>query len=207
MRLNCIPRPDDMKTMWMMPNLLLQKFPSDNFTATTKLTFENNPDAKECGTGLIVFGEDYSYIAIEQDAAGKLKLVQRLLKDARTSKDLETEIATVSVDKKTVYFRAKVEMIQNTEPFDGKVTFYYSTDGKVFKVLGKPFTPRAGRWVGAKIGLFATGTKAINDSSYADYDWFRVESNNEAKKTALSTSLQEQKTINNKAKTYLTANK
>jgi len=206
MRLNCIPRPADIKTMWNMPNLLLQKFPGDNFTATAKLTFENNPDAKECSTGLIVFGEDYAYIAIEQDAAGKLKLVQRLLKDARTSKDLETEIASVAIDQKNVYFRTQVEMLQNTEPFDALVTFYYSIDGKTFKTFGESFTPRAGRWVGAKIGLFATGTKAINDSSYADYDWFRVENNNEVKKIALSTSLQEQN-IRNKAKTNLTAEK
>lgn len=68
-------------------------------------------------------------------------------------------------------------MLQNIEPFDAKVTFYYSTDGKTFKVFGKPFKPSAGRWVGAKIGLFATGTKSISDSSYADYDWFRVEEN------------------------------
>lgn len=177
MRLNCIPRDEDIKTMWMMPNLFLQKFPGDNFTATTKLSFENNPDAKECSSGLIVFGEDYSYIAIEQDTVGKLKLVQRLMKDARTSKNSETEVASIAIDKKQLYFRAKVEMVQNVEPFDAKVTFYYSTDGKTFKAFGKSFQPRAGRWVGAKIGLFATGTKNISDSSYADYDWFRVDEN------------------------------
>lgn len=175
MRLNCIPRNEEVKSMWMMPNLLLQKFPGANFTATAKLSFENNPDAEESSTGLIVFGEDYAYIAIEQDKDGKLKLVQRLMKDARTSKDIETEITSLPIDKKNVYFRAKVEMVQNIEPFDAKVTFYYSTDGKTFKAFGKPFKPSAGRWVGAKIGLFATGTKSISDSSYADYDWFRVE--------------------------------
>ena len=166
-----------MKTMWMMPNQLLQKLPGANFTATTKLTFVNNPDAKECSTGLIVFGEDYSYIAIEQGKDGGLKLVQRQMKDARTSKESETETASIPIDKKMIYFRAKVEMIQNKEPFDSRVTFYYSTDGKTFKVFGKPFKPSAGRWVGAKIGLFATGTKNISDSSYADYDWFRVDEN------------------------------
>jgi beta-xylosidase len=177
MRLNCVPRNEEVKSMWMMPNLLLQKFPGANFTATAKLSFENNPDAEESSTGLIVFGEDYSYIAIEQGKDGKLKLVQRQMKDARTSKDVETEIITIPIDQKNVFFRAKVEMLQNIEPFDSKVTFYYSTDGKTFKIFGKPFKPSAGRWVGAKIGLFATGTKSINDSSYADYDWFRVEEN------------------------------
>ncbi|MGQ7944660.1 glycoside hydrolase family 43 protein [Flavobacterium sp. WC2509] len=177
MRLNCIPRDESMKTMWMIPNQLLQKMPGLNFTTTTKFTFQNNPDAKECNTGLIVFGEDYAYIAIEQDAEGKLKLVQRSMKDARTSKNGETELASIAIDQKTVYFRAKVEAVQNKEPYDSRVTFSYSTDGKTFKAFGKSFKPVAGRWVGAKIGLFATGTKRISDSSYADYDWFRVEEN------------------------------
>jgi beta-xylosidase len=177
MRLNCIPRDETIKTMWMMPNQLLQKLPGANFTATSKLTFENNPDAKQCSTGLILFGEDYAYIAIEQDVEGKLKLVQRLMNDARTSKNTETEVASIPIDQKTIYFRTKVEMVQNKEPFDSKATFYYSTDGKTFKAFGKPFKLVAGRWVGAKIGLFATGTKLISDSSYADYDWFRVEEN------------------------------
>ena len=160
-----------------MPNLLLQKFPGANFTATTKLSFENNPDAAESSTGLIVFGEDYSYIAIEQSKDGKLNLVQRQMKNARTSKDTETEIASIPIENKNVYLRTKVEMLKEIEPFDAKVTFYYSTDGKTFKEFGKSFKPSAGRWVGAKIGLFATGTKSISDSSYADYDWFRIEEN------------------------------
>jgi beta-xylosidase len=177
MRLNCIPRDENTNTMWMSPNLLLQKFPGDNFTATTKLTFENNPEAGVSSSGLIVFGEDYSYIAIEQDKTGNLNLVQRTMKNARTAKEGEKDIASVLINKKEVQLRAKVEMIQNKEPFDARVTFYYSIDGKNFKKLGDSFKPVAGRWVGAKIGLFATGTKEVNDSSYADYDWFRVEGN------------------------------
>ena len=35
-------------------------------------------------------------------------------------------------------------------------TFSYSTDGKRFRPIGETFTARAGRWVGAKTGCFAT---------------------------------------------------
>ena len=177
MRLNCIPRDPDMKTLWMAPNLFMQKIPGPNFTATTKLTFHNNSDAGECLSGLIIFGEDYSYVAIEQDQAGKLKIVQRTMKEARVSKDRETEVASVEVDQTTLYLRAKVEMLENVEPYDAKVSFYFSTDGNNFEEFGSSFKPVAGRWVGAKIGLFASGTKRVNDSSYVDYDWFRIETN------------------------------
>lgn len=175
MRLNCLPKIDEEKTLWNAPNLFLQKFPADNFTATTKLVFENNPDAKKGNAGLLVFGEDYGYIAIEQTEKGQLRLVQRFMKDARTSKEGEQELANVDCESNEVYFRVKVEMMQNHEPWDGKATFYYSTNGKKFKQLGESFQPKAGRWVGAKVGLFATGTVKVSDSSYADFDWFRVE--------------------------------
>ncbi|MFV0364982.1 MAG: glycoside hydrolase 43 family protein [Mangrovibacterium sp.] len=174
MRLNCLPQEEDKIQKWNDPNLFMQKFPGKNFTATTKFSFENNPDAGKCSSGLIVFGEDYAYIAVEQTADGKLRLVQRMMKDARTSKGGEKELANISIDTHELYFRAKVEMLEETEPYHGKVTFFYSKNGKKFKKLGEAFTPRAGRWVGAKIGLFAEGTARISDSSYADFDWFRV---------------------------------
>ena len=34
-----------------------------------------------------------------------------------------------------------------------------------------------GRWKGAKMGLFCTRQTQINDSGYADVDWFRVDKN------------------------------
>jgi hypothetical protein len=32
-----------------------------------------------------------------------------------------------------------------------------------------------GKWIGAKAGLFCTRSAPVNDSGYADVDWFRVE--------------------------------
>lgn len=177
LRLNCLPKIDNNQTLWSTPNLFMQKFPGANFTATTKFTFENNPDAKLSNAGLIIFGEDYGYIAVEQTDEGKLRLVQRYMKDARTSKGGEKELMNIDCKTNELYFRVRVEMLQDEQPYDGKATFYYSTNGKKFIQLGESFNPRAGRWVGAKIGLFATGTHKVSDSSYADFDWFRVEEN------------------------------
>ncbi len=177
MRLNCLPADDIEENKWMTPNLFMQKFPGANFTATTKLTFENNPDAESCNSGLIVFGEDYSYIAIEQNKEGELYIIQREMIGARTSKANETVISKESINTNDIYFRATVEMTQDTQPYNCKVSFYYSTNGKKFIPFGKPFNAKAGRWVGAKIGLFAKGTKRISDSSYSDIDWFRVSEN------------------------------
>ncbi|MGY5354592.1 glycoside hydrolase family 43 protein [Wenyingzhuangia sp. IMCC45467] len=178
MRLNALANgKEPQANKWMMPNLFLQKFPGANFTATAKLTFYNNPDAGQCSTGLMIFGEDYSYLSIEQSVDGDLKLVQRLMKNARTSKNEEEEIAHKELKNNTVFLRVDVEMLEDKEPYESKATFYYSTNGKKYKQLGTSFQPRAGRWVGAKIGLFATSTQPNKDSSYTDIDWFRVKEN------------------------------
>ncbi|HEY6956476.1 MAG TPA: hypothetical protein VI385_14600, partial [Flavisolibacter sp.] len=40
---------------------------------------------------------------------------------------------------------------------------------------GEEFTAVVGRWIGAKVGIFCTRQTQINDSGWADFDWFRVE--------------------------------
>ena len=48
-------------------------------------------------------------------------------------------------------------------------------DGKEFTDAGEEFQAEVGRWIGAKVGIFCTRETQINDSGYADFDWFRVE--------------------------------
>jgi hypothetical protein len=58
---------------------------------------------------------------------------------------------------------------------DGAVCrFSYSVDGRTFTSIGDPFTARAGRWVGAKVGLFAAATPAASRTGRAIVDWFRI---------------------------------
>jgi beta-xylosidase len=40
--------------------------------------------------------------------------------------------------------------------------------------LGKPFTAKPDKWVGAKVGLFCSSKADVRTGSYADIDWFRV---------------------------------
>ena len=53
--------------------------------------------------------------------------------------------------------------------------FSYSVDGTEYQTIGKPFTAREGRWIGAKIGLFCLSQDSEKKPGYADYDWFRFE--------------------------------
>ena len=60
---------------------------------------------------------------------------------------------------------------------DGGVTeLSYSQDGVAFAAIGEPFRAQPGRWVGAKVGLFALrGAESTHEVGYADVEWFRVE--------------------------------
>ena len=51
--------------------------------------------------------------------------------------------------------------------------FAYSLDGSHFSLAGETFHAVPGRWVGAKVGLFAASSGAAGGR--ADFAWFNVE--------------------------------
>lgn len=163
-RLNCIPRPEPEGNLWNVPNLLLQKFPAEAFTATAKVTFHSHSDGEEMG--FVVMGLDYQYIELKR-SNGKLNVqVARCTNaDKGEKEEMLNKGETSSGD---IYFRIR------TEP--GAVcTFSYSIDGETFTQAGPPFTARPGLWIGAKFGFFALRNGFINDAGTADIDWMRVE--------------------------------
>lgn len=53
----------------------------------------------------------------------------------------------------------------------GVCQFYYSEDGTQYKRFGEQVTARKGKWIGAKVGLFAWRQGKTNDLGYVDiYD-------------------------------------
>ena len=159
----CIPKPENDKNIYNVNNLLLQKFPSDTFKATTKMTFNPLFDGEK--VGLLVMGLDYSYIKIEQKN-GKLFISQVICKNADLNTE-EIEIDKIEIKSRTIYLHADVKV-------GAIVNFSYSLDGKQFNKLGNEFTARAGKWIGAKIGFFALKNEKKNDAGSIDIDWFRV---------------------------------
>lgn len=155
--------------LWDVPNLLLQKFPTEDFTVTTKVSFA--PSSKYTGerTGLVVMGADYAVLAMENRADG-LILVQNVCRKA-DKKGKEEENASVKLSDNTLFLRVKVKKDSKKEAI---CSFSYSVDGKKFISLGENFTAKPGKWIGAKVGLFITRPKAVNDGGWVDIDWFRV---------------------------------
>ncbi len=164
LRLNCLFQSDSVKNLWDVPNLFLQKFAAPTFSATVKLTFYPHQDGDQ--TGLLIMGEDYAWIGIRQ-VDGHVELVQNKC-TASYKGTKETTEGKITIGSNEVYLKVEVDV-------NARCSFSYSMNGKKFQKLGPEFQAVAGRWIGAKVGLFATGVKLTNDSGYADVDWFRVE--------------------------------
>lgn len=164
LRMNSVQTPEKFKNLWDAPNLLLQKFPAEQFTATTKVTLAPRFEGEKFG--LIIMGVDYSYVGVSYKG-GKLYVAQAGAKDADQGY-AETENVPYLLGEKTFYLRVKVEK--------GAICqFSFSTDGAKFTNLGVPFKAREGKWIGAKVGLFFTRPAKSNDAGTADVDWFRIE--------------------------------
>jgi beta-xylosidase len=157
--------PEGAKNLWQAPNVLLQKFMADEFTATTKLAFTPNAKLENEKAGLTIMGFSYANIAVKSKKDG-LYLVYTVCKDAEKGKP-EEEQTLIKLTSPTFYFRVSVSL-------GAKCQFAYSLDGMTFTKAGEPFTAEVGKWKGAKVGLFCTREQQINDSGFADIDWFRV---------------------------------
>jgi len=157
--------PDTAKNLWDVPNLLLQKFPAEAFTATTRLKLVANPKLEEEKAGLVIMGMSYGYIAVES-RSGALQLVYASCEKADKG-GVEKATVIASLQQPEVYLRVIVSA-------GGKYRFSYSLDGKKFVETDMVMTAEPGRWIGAKVGLFCTRTSQTNDSGHAEVDWFRV---------------------------------
>lgn len=179
-RLYSYPVVPQYRNLWDVANLLLQKTPAPNFTATMKLTFSPTKHYKGERTGLVVMGMDYAALVLENTASG-LTLSQVVCHGADKGQPEQVN-ASVGLKEGTVYLRVKFgcdgrKIVQSEGGHDLLVTcdFSYSTDGRTFSPLGTTFQAREGKWIGAKVGTFCTrpAIKA-SDGGWADVDWFRI---------------------------------
>ncbi len=161
--------------LWDAPNLLLQKTPADQFTATAKLTLAAKAD-RQYG-GLVMMGRDYQALVACRE--GDRFLLQLLTgKDADKGKPhVAQTLATLPATHHpppithhpaiylTLYIRARVD--------NGQCQFSYSTDGETFVDAPQAFTMREGKWIGAKIGFVAEESNEKGNRGWVEADWIR----------------------------------
>lgn len=164
------------KNFWEVPNLLMQKFPAEEFTATAKLKVSAKNDGQL--SGLIIMGWDYSWIGVEKQGE-KFLLKQAVCKDAEQG-NLE-QVSTLAVLEPSRKFEAGLFPNYEREIYirvhvdkGAYCRFSYSLDGKKFTEAGTLFKARQGKWIGAKVGMFSV-TPHGKERGWVDVDWFRVE--------------------------------
>ncbi|HQT91620.1 MAG TPA: glycoside hydrolase, partial [Candidatus Kryptobacter bacterium] len=110
-------------------------------------------------------GSSYAYISLVRKS-GEIYLTFTTCEGADKGNPEDGNAITKASDS-WVYLRVSVTA--------GAVCrFSYSLDGIRFDYIGEDFGAKPGRWIGSKLGIFCTSTTRINDSGYADFDWFRV---------------------------------
>lgn len=166
---------ENYKNLWEVPNLMLQKTPTEKFTATAKIRFTSK--AQDQLGGIIMMGHNYSALVVKRvgeafqlqqitchDAdKGKPETVKVLATLKPTAKDGIDYQPAIHED---IYLRMKVA--------DGKCNFAYSTNGKKYQDVGEELTMKEGKWIGAKIGLVAIEPAGKANRGWIDADWFRV---------------------------------
>lgn len=164
LRLECVTAPSA-TSRYDSPHLLLQKFSAPAFTATTALDLSGAGAGSEAG--LIVFGYSYAWVGLRRDATG-VRLVHVANVDASKS-GAEREVASLPRESAKIFLRVTVAA-------DAKCRFATSVDGRTFTPLGEEFQATAGKWVGAKVGLFAASLPAPSTvmPGHADFDFFHL---------------------------------
>jgi len=157
---------DSAANLWFAPNILQQKFPAEKFTVTVKMNFTPNVKLENEKAGLAILGLDYASIALKSGKDG-INIVYAVCSNADKNTP-ESELVVAKLERSTIYLRVTVMP-------GARCQFSYSLDNVSFNNTGTMFTARAGRWKGARFGLFCTRQTQTNDAGYADIDWVHVE--------------------------------
>ena len=134
----------DSGNLWQQPALLLQRLPAQSVIAETVITVPKA--ARGWRGGLLVYGEDYAWIGLRGGDQGEVMLGIGRCRDARTGCE-ETFEPLFEVGEAQVRVRANLS-------HHGHYVFSILIDDQ-WQSVGELMSARNGRWVGAKIGLFA----------------------------------------------------
>ena len=165
LRLRPNPLPRGGVNLWAAPHLLLQKLPAPAFDVTTRLAFAGLRPGERAG--LLVMGLDYGYLAVRRTATGA-ELVRASVTNAHQG-TREAVTSPIPLSGESVVLRVTVSA-------GAKYRFWYSPDGERFEPVGDDLTAREGRWIGAKVGVFALASAGSAGAGHADFDFFRVTS-------------------------------
>lgn len=169
LRLFSIKVPENSNNLWTVPNLLTQKFPAPNFTASTKIKLTPEDATEGKTAGLLIMGTDYQSLVITNKKDGYY--LQLIRAEKAEKNNPEKILSEVKLGTNEVFLKVRV-----SEP-NGVCQFSFSENGKKYTSIGEPFQAKPGKWIGAKVGIYSISSQDAKRGGYADFDWFRVDKN------------------------------
>lgn len=152
-------------SLWEAKNILAQKLTAPAQTITAKCDFYGGVAGDRAG--VTIHGRDIATLAFYYDGTNTY-IQQSVCYGADKGKAEEVVEQVLWNEDNQLYLRIEVG--------EGAMChFAYSTDGRKFRPIGKPFKAKEGKWIGAKFGLFAVTSGKTNDGGWIDVDWVRVE--------------------------------
>ena len=153
--LSCV-QTDEMLPLHLVPQSLLQKVMYLNFTVETSVLCDFSTGDE---TGLVMMGQQYAYLALHQEEDGCYVELRE-----GSFQQPETVLERIFYPSNQITWRLKA---RNKDFYT--LEYQLGFNDHYFK---KRFIATAGRWIGAKVGLYA---RSKNQSSgVACYQYFKV---------------------------------
>ncbi len=174
-RLYTYDLPQDFRSLWQVPNLLLQKPTAPRFTATAKVRFASKGDHQY--GGLVMMGRDYSALVICRQGDNFLLQRHTCMGADEEGTEIQQTLATLQpTECDTIPYSPAIylDLYLRMTVSDGQCRYSYSLDGKHYKEAGDAFTMRQGKWIGAKFGFVAECSNRKGNRGWLDVDWIRI---------------------------------
>jgi len=153
--------PEASKNKYNLPNIIMQKFPAEQFEVSAKVNFQrmnNDEDA-----GMMVFGYDYCWLGIQKRNNISYLTFNKCINAETGASESTDTLVEISQPSNSLFFKMKVKEQAICE-------FSYSFDGEHYQQCSINFKAREGKWVGAKFGFFATRLLKSNDCGAIDIE-------------------------------------
>lgn len=146
----------------------MRKFPAPRFSAEVALRLGSGHDGERAG--LIVFGYDYAWLGLRRNE-GRLQAVLTACESAHEGgAERILELHTPPAG-----FHHDDPVLLRLEVAEGALCrFSLSWDRVNHVPVGPVFQARSSRWVGAKVGLFASAITPSKNPGYATFRSFVV---------------------------------
>lgn len=145
--LSCLPTEEN-TSLYHLPQLLLQLFPAERFSARTTLSLTKGQNGDEAG--LIIYGQRFAALhVVREQRCLKLYFSNGWVDDRGELHHEALPIATLKCGKSVI--------LGFDVGYDGIVNFGYGETGGKWLSIAPTFSSGAGKWIGARMGIYARG--------------------------------------------------